>query len=206
MGVENEVHPYAYIGGKTHDKKYKGGVQHLEIGDHNTFREYVTVHCATSEGLLTRLGHHNLILAYSHVAHECQIGNYLTMSSNAALGGHVEVSDHVNIGWGSGIHQFCRIGEHAMLGAASKVVQDIPPYLIADGNPAVCRAINKIGLERAGFESDEITRIRRLYKTFYKKGHNNSQAIEAMQSSEDAKHPHVSTFLEFVKQSERGLA
>ncbi|MGB0459940.1 MAG: acyl-ACP--UDP-N-acetylglucosamine O-acyltransferase [Opitutales bacterium] len=206
MGEHNEVHPYAYIGGKSHDKKFRGGVQRIEIGDHNIFREYVTVHCATAEDLLTRLGNNNLILAYSHVAHECHIGDHLVMSSHAALGGHVEVGDHVNVGWGVGVHQFCRIGDHAMLGAASKVVQDVPPYLIADGNPAACRTINKVGLERAGFGADGILSIRRLFKTFYREGLNNSQAIEAVNATEAAQDPHVIAFLNFVRGSERGLA
>ncbi len=206
MGAQNEVHPYAYIGGKSHDKKYRGGVQRIEIGDHNIFREYVTVHCATDEGLLTRIGHHNFLLAYCHVAHECEVGDHLVMSSHSALGGHVQVGDQVNIGWGVGVHQFCRVGDHAMLGAVSKVVQDVPPFLIADGNPATCRTINKIGLERSGFEADAITRIRRLYKTFYRNGLNNSQAIEAVSASEDAEHPHALAFIEFVRASERGIA
>ena len=206
MGAQNEVHPYAYIGGKSHDKKYEGGVQRIEIGDHNTFREYVTVHCATAEGLLTRLGHHNLILAYSHVAHKCEIGDHLVMSSHAALGGHVEVGNHVNIGWGVGVHQFCRVGDYAMLGAASKVVQDVPPFLIADGNPAVCRTINKVGLERANFGSDEIACIRRLFKRFYKDGHNTTQAIQSLQDSGDINESRAREFLQFVQNSERGLA
>jgi len=102
MGEENEVHPYAYIGGKSHDKKYNGGVQRIEIGDRNIFREYTTVHCATAENLLTQLGHDNLILAYSHIAHECQVGDHLVMSSHAALGGHVEVGNHGRFGQGRG--------------------------------------------------------------------------------------------------------
>ncbi len=206
MGADNSVHPYAYVGGPTHDKKFKGGVQRVEIGERNIFREYVTVHCATAENLLTQLGNDNLILAYSHIAHECTIGNFLVMSSHAALGGHVEVGDHVNIGWGVGVHQFCRVGNFAMLGASSKVVQDVPPYLIADGNPAVARTINKIGMERAGFDQDLIARIRRVFKAFYKEGLNNSQALEKIQASEDAPDSKVKGFLDFVVSSERGLA
>ncbi|MGC6456394.1 MAG: acyl-ACP--UDP-N-acetylglucosamine O-acyltransferase [Coraliomargaritaceae bacterium] len=206
MGQDNEVHPYAYIGGKTHDKKYTGGIQRLEIGKANTFREFTTVHCATSEELITRLGDHNLILAYSHIAHECQVGNHLIMSSHAALGGHVTVGDHVNIAWGSGLHQFVRIGDYAMVGASSKTVQDVPPFCICDGNPASVRTINKVGLERAGFSAEEITLVRRIFKCFYKDGLNRSQAIEQLQSSEDAEHPIARTFLEFAQSSERGLA
>ncbi|CAI8344163.1 MAG: Acyl-[acyl-carrier-protein]--UDP-N-acetylglucosamine O-acyltransferase [Opitutia bacterium UBA7350] len=206
MGQENEVHPYAYLGGKSHDKKYKGGVQRIEIGDRNVFREYTTVHCATEENLLTRLGHDNLILAYSHIAHECQIGDRLVMSSHAALGGHVTVGNHVNVGWGVGVHQFCRVGDHAMLGAASKIVQDVPPFLIADGNPAVCRTINKIGLERAGFDSEAIQRIHRVFKAFYKKGLNQSEAIKAVSVQEDSDHVDIDNFIDFVQRSDRGIA
>ncbi len=206
MGRDNEVHPYAYIGGKTHDKKYTGGIHRLEIGQGNTFREYTTVHCATSEDLLTRVGHHNLILAYSHIAHECQVGNHLVMSSHAALGGHVVVGDHVNIAWGSGVHQFARVGDYAMVGALTKVVQDVPPYCIGDGNPATVRTINKVGLERAGLGSAEISLARRIFKLFYKDGLNRSQAIERLQAGPDAGHPMARAFVEFVQASERGLA
>jgi UDP-N-acetylglucosamine acyltransferase len=206
MGADNEVHPYAYIGGKTHDKKFKGGIQRLEIGSNNIFREYVTVHCATAEELLTKLGDRNLILAYSHVAHECEVGNDLVMSSHAALGGHVIVGDHVNIGWGAGVHQFCRLGDYSMVGAASKVVQDVPPYMISDGNPATARTINKIGLERNGFSKEDISLARRVFKAFYKDGLNRTQALESLKENEAVEHPVVKAFLDFTADSQRGLS
>lgn len=206
MGAGNEVHPYAYVGGKTHDLKYKGGVQRLQIGDRNVFREFTTVHCATTEDQITILGNDNLVLSYSHVAHECVIGNHLIMSSHAALGGHVIVGDHVNVGWGAGVHQFCRLGDHGMVGAASKVVQDVPPYTISDGNPAAARTINKVGLERAGFTKDEISLARRVFKTFYKDGLNRSQAIEKLRASEEIDSRVVKTFLDFTAESQRGLS
>ncbi|WP_269524816.1 acyl-ACP--UDP-N-acetylglucosamine O-acyltransferase [Coraliomargarita parva] len=206
MGENNEVHPYAYVGGKTHDLKYRGGSPGLRIGSGNVFREFTTVHCATTEETETVLGDHNLILSYSHVAHECIVGNHLVMSSHAALGGHVEVGDHVNIGWGSGVHQFCRIGDYAMAGAASKVVQDIPPYMIGDGNPAMVRTTNKVGMERSGFTPDQVSLVRRIFKVFYKEGLNRSQAIEKLVATEDAEDPVVRAFLEFVQGSQRGLA
>lgn len=206
MGENNEVHPYAYVGGKTHDLKYQGGRPGLRIGSGNVFREFTTIHCATTEDTETVLGDNNLILAYSHVAHECIVGNHLIMSSHAALGGHVEVGDHVNLGWGVGVHQFCRVGDYAMAGAASKVVQDIPPYMISDGTPAVARTINKIGLERAGFGSEDIALVRRVFKVFYKEGLNRSQAIEKLQADIDLAHPIVATFLAFASKSQRGLS
>ncbi len=206
MGPDNEVHPYAYIGGKTHDMKYRGGVQGLTIGAGNVFREFTTVHCATAAGQMTRLNDHNLILAYSHIAHECQVGNHLVMSSHSALGGHVEVGDHVNIGWGVGVHQFCRIGDYAMVGAASKVVQDVPPYMISDGSPAGVRAPNKVGLERAGFSREEIVLIRRVFKVFYKEGLNRRQAAASLAAAGVDDTVIVTRFLDFLKTSERGLS
>lgn len=206
LGENNEVHPYAYIGGKTHDLKYRGGVQRLQIGARNVFREYTTIHCATNDEQLTCIGNDNVILAYSHIAHECIIGNRLVMSSHAALGGHVVVGNHVNIGWGAGIHQFCRLGDYSMAGATSKVVQDAPPYLIVDGSPAIARAVNKIGLERAGFSKDEIALVRRVFKIFYKDGLNRSQAIEKLRSTLDMEDAIVKGFVDFVLLSERGLS
>jgi len=206
LGMNNEVHPYAYVGGKTHDMKYDGGVHGLTIGSGNVFREFTTIHCATSEGQMTTLGDNNLILAYSHVAHECIVGNHLVMSSHAALGGHVVVGDHVNIGWGAGVHQFCRLGNYCMAGATSKVVQDVPPYLIADGSPAAVRTINKVGLERAGFSPEEIALVRRIFKAFYKDGLNRGQAMERLRSSEVSDTAVVKVFLEFVESSGRGLS
>lgn len=206
MGPDNEVHPYAYIGGKTHDLKYSGGCPGLWIGAKNVFREFTTVHCATNEDSETVVGNHNLILAYSHIAHECIVGNYLVMSSHSALGGHVQVGNRVNIGWGAGLHQFCRVGDHAMVGAASKVVQDVPPFMIADGNPAMVRTTNKVGLERAGFSPEDINLVRRVFKMFYKEGLNRRQAAEKLSAELPVDHSLVLTFLAFVEGSERGLS
>ncbi len=206
MGPENEVHPYAFVGGKTHDLKYGGGTPGLSIGAGNVFREFTTIHCATHEATETVLGNHNLILAYSHVAHECVIGDHLIMSSHAALGGHVKVGDHVNIGWGAGLHQYCRVGDYAMVGAASKVVQDVPPFMIADGSPAMVRTTNKVGLERAGFSLDDLNLVRRVFKAFYREGLNRSQAAEKLLAEEPAESPIVTTFLAFTEGSNRGLS
>ena len=206
LGEDNEIHPYAYIGGKTHDLKYRGGIQRLQIGSRNVFREFTTIHCATADDLLTVIGDDNTILSYSHIAHECIIGNHLVMSSHAALGGHVVVGNHVNIGWGAGVHQFCQVGDYAMAGATSKVVQDIPPYMISDGSPAVARTVNKVGLERAGFSKEDISLARRMFKIIYKEGLNRSQAIEKLQTTENADSPIVKNFIEFVASSERGLS
>ncbi|MFP4166937.1 MAG: acyl-ACP--UDP-N-acetylglucosamine O-acyltransferase [Opitutales bacterium] len=205
MGENNEVHPYAYIGGKTHDKKYMGGMPGLRIGSGNVFREFTTVHCATEEGTETVLGDNNLILAYSHIAHECIVGHSLVMSSHSALGGHVVVGDHVNIGWGSGVHQFCHIGDYSMVGAAAKVVRDVPPYMIADGHPATVRAPNKVGLERGGFNSEDLALVRKLFKVFYKESLNREQAVQKMRSEASAERRVVLDFLDFAERTQRGL-
>lgn len=205
LGSGNEVFPYALIGGKTHDLKFKGGQPGLLIGNNNTFREYVTVHPATNDGDYTRIGNHNTILAYSHIAHDCQVGDYLVMSSHAALGGHVVVEDRVNIGWGAGIHQFCRIGKYAMVAAASKMVQDLPPFLIADGNPAHVRAYNRVGMERVNFAEEDIKLVHQIYKILFRDGLNRTQAIQKLKDHPQADHDIFASFFHFFEHSTRGV-
>jgi len=205
LGKRCEVFPYAAIGTKTHDLKFTGGNPGLRVGDRNVFREYVTIHCATKDGGLTVMGDDNVVLAYSHVAHDCHIGNHLVMSSQAALAGHVLVEDHVNIGWGTGVHQFCRLGAHAMLGGLSRVVLDAPPYFIVEGNPAAVRAINKVGLERSAFAPERVERIKQLYRILCRSGLNRSQALEQIQKHPDAATPEFQHMLQFAAASERGM-
>ncbi len=205
LGAECEVFPFACVGTKTHDLKFKGGEPGLIVGDRNVFREYVSVHGATNDGEFTRMGHDNVLLAYAHIAHDCVVGNNLVMSAQSALAGHVIVEDNVNIGWGSGVHQFCRIGAYAMIGGMSKAVQDVPPYIIADGNPAIARSINKVGLERHGFTADRLEAIKHAFRIFYRAGLNRSQAFEAMQAHALHDSPDFQHFLKFVRGSERGV-
>jgi len=206
MGRRNEIFPFAVIGSKTHDLKFRGGRPGLRVGDGNVFREYVTVHLATNDGEFTVLGNQNVLLAYSHVAHDCVVGSHLVMSSHAALGGHVVVGDHVNVGWNAGIHQFCRLGAYSMIGACAKVVQDVPPYMIADGNPAAVRTINKVGLERRDFSAADIAIARSVYKILYRDGLNRAQAVERLRAIPEAAHPLVVAMLAFIALSERGLS
>jgi len=142
LGSGNEIFPFASIGLKTQDLKWEGGTTLTEIGDENTFREYVTVHSATGDGGVTRIGSHNHILAYCHVAHDCQLGDHIIMSNVATLAGHVVVEDYAVIGGLVAVHQFCRIGRMAMIGGCSKGVQDVPPFMLADGNPAETKTVN----------------------------------------------------------------
>lgn len=205
MGEANDVFPYAFMGGKAHDIKFKGGSPGLRIGSHNVFREYTTVHTATNDGDATCLGDHNLLLAYSHIAHDCVVKSHLIMSSHAALGGHVQVEDHVNVGWGAGVHQFCRIGTYAMLGASAKLVQDAPPFMIIDGQPARAKALNKVALARANFTQEEIDVARYLFKVLYHEGLNKSQALEKINHSPHKQHWMCAILIQFIIESKRGL-
>jgi UDP-N-acetylglucosamine acyltransferase len=205
IGSQCEIFPFACVGTKTHDLKYKGGEPGLVVGDRNVFREYVSVHGATKEEDYTRMGDDNVMLAYSHIAHDCVVGNFLVMSAQSALAGHVIVEDHVNIGWGSGVHQFCRVGTYAMLGAMSKVVQDVPPFIIADGNAAIARSINKVGLERHEFTPERLEAIKHAFRLFYRSGYNRTQAFEHMRTHKLATQSDFHHFLNFVTKSERGV-
>ena len=205
IGQQCEIFPFACVGTKTHDLKYKGGEPGLIVGDRNVFREYVSVHGATNDADYTRMGHDNVMLAYSHIAHDCVVGNHLVMSAQSALAGHVLVEDHVNIGWGTGVHQFCRIGAHAMLGGMSKIVQDVPPFVIADGNPAVARSINKVGLERHGFTPEQLEAVKQAFRLIYRAGHNRTQALERVREHKLSGTAEFKHFLSFAEKSERGF-
>jgi UDP-N-acetylglucosamine acyltransferase len=206
LGERCEVFPYACIGGKTQDLKFKGGNPGLRIGARNVFREYVTVHCATNDGDFTRIGSDNALLASSHVAHDCVLGNRIVMSNGVVLAGHVTVDDHVVIGGYGGVHQFCRVGAHAMLSAMAKLVQDLPPYFIADGRPAEVRAINRVGLERHGFTADQQDRVKQIHRILYRDGLNRTQALEKLASHAQAESDEFRLMLRFAQTSERGLA
>ena len=206
LGKACEVFPYANIGGKTQDLKYKGGNPGVRIGDRNVFREYVSVHAATSDGDITVIGNDNTILAYSHVAHDCVLGNHIVASNGVMLAGHVVVEDHVVIGGYGGVHQFCRIGAYAMLSATAKLVHDLPPFFIADGTPAAVRAYNKIGLERNGYTAEQLDRVRSIYRILYRDGLNRSQALEKLAAHPQAQSEEVQRILTFAAKSERGLA
>ncbi len=205
MGSDCEVFPYACIGLRTQDLKYRGGAPGLRIGARNVFREFCSVHLATGDGGFTEIGNDNHFLAYAHVAHDCRVGDHVILSNNATLAGHVEVGDYAVFGGLSGAHQFCRIGRGAMIGGCSKVIQDVPPYLIADGNPARIRSVNKVGLERRGFSPEQIERIKQAYQFLYRKGLNRSQALEAMREDGLDRHPETAAFFAFAESSDRGF-
>lgn len=179
IGAHNTFFPYVSVGQAPQDKKYAGEPTRLEIGDHNTFRECCTLNLGTIQDAgVTRIGNHNWVMAYVHVAHDCQLGNHITMANSTQLAGHVHIGDYVVLGGFTGVHQYCRIGAYAMTSVGTVLLQDLPPYVMADGDPASPRSINSEGLKRRGFDSDAILAIRRAYKTLYRKG----------LSLEDAKH------------------
>ena len=205
LGKENEIFPFASIGLKTQDLKWKGGVTRTEIGDGNTFREYVTIHSATSDGEITRVGSHNTILAYCHIAHNCALGDKIIMSNVATLAGHVTVEDHAVIGGLAAVHQFCRIGKFAMIGGCSKVVQDVPPFMIADGNPAETRTVNKIGMERHGISEEAQSALKSAYKILFREGLSIPNALARIEKDLPPL-PEVSHLIQFVRASERGIS
>lgn len=206
LGEACEIFPYACLGGKSQDLKFKGGNPGVRIGARNVFREYFTVHAATNDGDFTTVGDDNTFLAYGHIAHDCVVGNHIVASNGMMLAGHVVLEDHVVIGGYGGVHQFCRIGAHAMLSATAKLVQDLPPYFIADGAPAVVRAFNKVGLERRGHTPEQIERVKQIFRILYRDGLNRSQALEKLTAHADATTPEFARMLAFAKASERGLA
>jgi UDP-N-acetylglucosamine acyltransferase len=205
LGRENEVFPFASLGLKTQDLKWTGGVTHVEIGDHNTFREGVTIHSATDDGGVTRIGSHNNLLAYAHVAHDCTLGSNVVMSNVATLAGHVTVEDHAIIGGLTAVHQFCRIGRLAMVGGCARVLQDIPPFMLAEGSPAAPRTINKVGLERNGISEEAQAALRQAYKIIYREGLTTSNALAKIEK-ELPPLPEVQQLMNFIRSSERGIA
>jgi UDP-N-acetylglucosamine acyltransferase len=205
LGRENEIFPFASLGLKTQDLKWKGGRTRTEIGDRNTFREYATVNSATGDGEATVIGSDNHILAYSHIAHNVTLGDHIIMSNVATLAGHVVVEDYAVIGGLAAVHQFCRIGRLAMIGGCSKVVQDVPPYMLADGNPAVTRTINKVGLDRNNISEKAQGALKQAYKILFREKFTIPNALAKIESDLPAL-PEIKHLVEFIRKSERGIS
>ncbi len=203
-GARNKFYAYCSIGQQTQDLKYQGEPTYLEIGDENTFREFVTVNRSTTADGKTRIGHRGNYLAYSHIGHDCSVGDEVVFSNNGTLAGHVQVGDHAIMGGLTAVHQFCRLGPYAITGGCSKIVQDVPPFMIADGNPAKVRGINVVGLERSGFSAETIKAIKEAFRLIYRSKYNTRQAIEAIQQ-ELPMSGEISQIVEFIQKSERGI-
>ena len=204
IGAGNRFFCYSSIGQQTQDLKYVGEPTHLEVGEENTFREFVTVNRGTAPGSRTAIGSRGNFLAYSHVAHDCTVGDRVIFSNNGTIAGHVQVGDFAVIGGLTAVHQFCRIGAHAITGGCSKIVQDVPPFMIADGNPAVVRGLNKVGLERHGFGPETLKALREAYRILYRSELNQQQALERLEV-EPCGDRAVQQLLAFVKSSQRGV-
>ncbi|MDA7631334.1 acyl-ACP--UDP-N-acetylglucosamine O-acyltransferase [Verrucomicrobia bacterium] len=205
IGEENEIFPFTAVGTRTQDLKWKGGTTWTHIGDRNTIRENVTIHSATGDGDATVIGSDNSLLSYVHIAHDVSLGNHIIMSNVATLAGHVEVEDNVVISGLAAVHQFCRIGRFAIIGGCSKVVQDVPPFMLADGNPARSKTVNKIGLERHGFSDDAQQALKKAYKILFRSGLSTGNAIEQLER-DFVDCPEVCLLAKFMRASQRGVA
>jgi len=205
IGQRNRFFQFSSIGGAPQDKKYHGENARLEIGDDNTIRESVTInHGSGDGGGLTKIGDHNWIMAYCHIAHDCMVGSGVTMANGATLAGHVHVGNHVTFAGFSGAHQFCRIGDYAFLGMYGGVTQDVPAYVMASGQPPKPRGINSEGLKRHQFSEDEIRQIKSAYRTVYRSGLQRAEAIAVLEERV-ADQPVLQRMIDSILASERGL-
>lgn len=204
IGKNCVLFPSASIGAEPQDLKFRGEKSYVFIGDNTKIREFATVNRATGEGEETRIGTNCLLMAYTHVAHNCVVGNHVVMSNAATLAGHVVVEDRAVVGGLAGVHQFVKIGRNAMVGGASKIVQDVPPFVIVDGNPARVAGLNNVGMARAGISELSRRNLKKAYKILYRSGLSLAQAIAVMEqelnSCEEVEH-----FLRFLRNAERGI-
>jgi UDP-N-acetylglucosamine acyltransferase len=205
IGRDNRIFHFTSIGGANQDKKYAGEPTRTEIGDRNTIHEFCTIHRGTiqDEGV-TRIGDDNWLMAYTHVAHDCRVGSNTIFANQGSLAGHAHLGDWAVVGGMSGVHQFVRVGAHAMIGAGSIVTQDVPPFVLVDGNPCKPHGINIVGLRRRGFDADTIAAIKRAYKAIYRSGFTLAEA-KAELAREAATSDAVRAMAQFLETSERGL-
>lgn len=202
IGKNNQIFQFSSVGEDCQDKKYAGEPTRLEIGDNNIIRENVTIHRGTVQDQgLTKIGSHNLFMAYTHVAHDCVVGDHTIFANNASIAGHVHVGDWAILGGMVGVHQFCHIGAHSFCGLNSIIVKDVPPYVLASGQSAKPHGINSEGLKRRGFSADDIKEIKRAYKVLYRQGNSTEQALALIGDD----NPSVSLLKQFVINSPRGI-
>jgi len=205
MGAGCEVWPFASVGGKTQDLKYKGGAPRLVVGENTVIRECATLNCATFDGGETRVGSKCLIMAYCHVAHDCLVGDRVVMANNATLAGHVIIEDDAIIGGLTGVHQFVRVGRMSILGGFTKAVKDVPPFMMADGDPLKIFGPNKVGLERHGVSPETQQALKEAYKIVFRMDLTTDKALERIEA-ELAPAPEIRHFVEFIRKSERGIS
>lgn len=205
LGANNQVFQFASLGDAPQDKKYKGEPTRLEIGTGNTFREFCTVNRGTTHDVgVTRIGNENWFMAYTHVAHDCQVGNHCILANCATLGGHVELGDWVIMAGFSGVHQFCKIGAHCFLANNTAVTRDVPPFLMVTGQPAEPHSVNSEGLKRRGFTPEQIRNVRNAFKILYRSGLKLAPATEQLKALA-ASQPEIAPFVEFLATTTRSI-
>ena len=204
IGRNNQISPFAVLGGQTQDLKYKGGLPGVRIGDNNTIREYVTVNAATNDGDYTVVGDHCLLMAYSHIAHCCNIGNQVIIANSVQIAGHVTVEDQATIEGMVGIVQFLRIGRMAFIGGLSKVSKDVPPFMIAHGDPIEVRGFNRIGMERKGFSEEARKSIKEAYRILYRTDDSLQNALSRMET-ELEQTDELKALITFCNSAEKGI-
>lgn len=205
IGEDNRIFQFASVGEDPQDKKYAGEPTWLEIGDRNVIREYATLNRGTvQDSGITRIGSDNLLMAYTHVAHDCVIGNNAILANAASLGGHVLIDDHAILGGFTMVHQYCRIGRHSFCGMGSAINMDLPPFMLASGQPAKVNGINSEGLRRRDFSTQALQQIKRAYKILYRSGNRLDQAIELIGDLAEQT-PELSHLLDFLKVGGRGI-
>jgi UDP-N-acetylglucosamine acyltransferase len=205
LGARNRVFQFAALGAAPQDLKYGGEDTELILGDENQIREFTTIHIGTAGGgNATRIGHRNLFMGNSHVAHDCVVGNGCILGQGSAIAGHVQVEDHVIFSGLTAVHQFTRVGKHAFVAGGSMVVMDVPPYCVAQGDRAELAGLNTVGLERHGFTSEQIGRVKEAYKVVFRSKLGVAEALERLQT-ELGGHPEVDHLIQFIRQSKRGL-
>jgi UDP-N-acetylglucosamine acyltransferase len=202
LGARNRIFEHAVIGGEPQDVKFKGEISYLEIGDDNIIREFCTLHRANGEGLTTRIGSRNFFMVGCHVAHNCVIGDDNIFANEVALAGHIMIEDHVFLSNNVGAHQFVRMGRYAMIGGKSKIVQDVLPFFVTDGNPATVRGVNSVGLRRAGFSEDERRAIKDAYRQLFRSTTPISEVLEELAQVDNE---HVAHLVSFIRGSKRGF-
>jgi UDP-N-acetylglucosamine acyltransferase len=203
----NRIFQFCSIGDDPQDKKYEGGGEsRLEIGTGNVVREYCSINRGTpGGGGVTRIGNDNWIMAYVHIAHDCQVGNNTVLANNATLAGHVTVEDNAILGGFTGVHQFCRVGAYSFAAIASVIVKDVPPYVLVSGNTARPNGLNREGLRRHGFSAEDVEALRRAYRILYREGLLLQEAVQRLQAMA-AQSPHVDRLARFIAESARGIA
>ena len=205
IGKNNKIYQFASLGGDPQDLKFAGEKSYLEIGDNNTIREYVTISRGTADGRdVTRIGNDNLMMAYVHIAHDCQIGNHIIFANSASCAGHVEVADHVILGGFTLVHQFTKIGSHCFTSMGSIINQDVPPYIIVASNYGKASGINKVGLKRRGYSDEVIRAIVNAYKLMIRSKKPRQQVMEEAAELINT-YPEVKLMADFIEQSERGI-